>query len=166
MTKRRLPSAPWWQHGLRFGCNGCGDCCRGPQPGFVEVDEEMIARLAEHLELTPAVFTRRFVRRLASGTLSLTEKKSGDCIFWEDDRGCGVYEVRPLQCRTFPFWPEVVESQATWDQHAAECPGMFSSSGAAGDAAITGRLYARDEVEAILAGHAETSPGPASGSDA
>ena len=33
-------------------------------------------------------------------------------------RACTVYPVRPLQCRTWPFWPENLSSKQSWD-HAA-----------------------------------------------
>ena len=38
--------------------------------------------------------------------------------------GCTVYEQRPEQCRTFPFWPEIVERKATWNRTARYCPGI------------------------------------------
>ncbi len=28
------------------------------------------------------------------------------------------------QCRTFPFWPEIVERRATWKQTGRSCPGI------------------------------------------
>ena len=38
---------PWYaQAGLRFKCSQCGDCCTGA-PGFVWVNKEEIAKLAE-----------------------------------------------------------------------------------------------------------------------
>jgi Fe-S-cluster containining protein len=54
--------------------------------------------------------------------LSLKEKSNYDCIFWKD--GCTVYEGRPLQCRSFPFWESIVASPATWEAAKADCPGM------------------------------------------
>ena len=63
-------------------------------------------------------------RRAAHGAVSLTEKPNLDCVFWRDGVGCEVYEVRPVQCRTFPFWPEVLESEDSWLEYSAECPGM------------------------------------------
>ena len=39
-------------------------------------------------------------------------------------RQCSVYEVRPLQCRTWPFWPENLWSKKTWDHAAKRCHGM------------------------------------------
>jgi len=37
---------------------------------------------------------------------------------------CSVYEARPLQCRTFPFWPELLETEARWRRLARFCPGI------------------------------------------
>lgn len=144
-------SQPWYADGLKFTCTRCGDCCRGPDPGYVEVDEAMIARLAEHRGLSPEAFSRRYVRFISHlGLYSLTEKRGGDCIFWSDDSGCEVYEARPTQCRTFPFWPETIDSREAWDEHVADCPGM--TRGAAG----AGRLYARAEIERLASGQGET----------
>jgi Fe-S-cluster containining protein len=144
---------PWYADGLKFTCTRCGECCKGPAPGYVEVDEAQIARLAEHLELAPEAFSRRYVRWVSNlGVYSLTEKRNGDCVFWSDDQGCTVYEARPTQCRTFPFWPEVMTGPDAWDEYAAECPGM--TRGKAG----AGRLYGRDEIEALVDGQGETGP--------
>ena len=69
--------------------------------------------------------------------LSLREKPGYDCVFW--DGGCGVYEARPLQCRTFPFWPSVLASKEAWEETAAGCPGMDR-----------GPLYGADHIEQCL----------------
>lgn len=149
--RRLARSEPWYAQGLRFTCTRCGECCRGPDPGYVEVDEAMIARLAEHQGLTPDAFSRRYVRWVANlGVYSLTEKKNGDCIFWSDGQGCTVYEARPTQCRTFPFWPETIATPEAWDEYAADCPGMTRGKAGAGEA------YARAEIEALAAGQGET----------
>jgi Fe-S-cluster containining protein len=61
-----------------------------------------------------------------SEKLSLKEIPRGggnfDCIFWKD--GCSVYESRPLQCKTFPFWDFVLEDEESWNRTATQCPGM------------------------------------------
>ena len=31
---------------------------------------------------------------------------------------------KPIRCRIFPFWPELVESLAEWQKTAGYCPGM------------------------------------------
>jgi len=37
---------------------------------------------------------------------------------------CLVYPVRPRQCRTWPFWPEVLRSRDAWDRATEKCPGI------------------------------------------
>jgi len=32
--------------------------------------------------------------------------------------------VRPQQCRTYPFWPEIVETRGAWQEEARRCEGM------------------------------------------
>jgi Fe-S-cluster containining protein len=148
----RSTEAPWYAEGLRFRCTQCGTCCRGPEAGYVEVDGPMIERLADHVGLEVDAFTRRYVRKLWDGRLSLTERKGGDCIFWADGQGCTVYAARPTQCRTFPFWPEVLEGgQEAWDEHAVSCPGMRDPAG---------DLYERERIERISTGHDQTVAEP------
>jgi Fe-S-cluster containining protein len=112
---------PWYHEGLSFECTRCGACCTGA-PGFVWVDAEEIARLAEHLDLPVEQFTRRHVRRVGD-RLSLIEKPGGDCIFWDAKAGCTVYPARPVQCQTWPFWPENIESPGDWKRVTRVCPG-------------------------------------------
>ncbi len=115
---------PWWADGLRFGCTRCGNCCRGPDPGWVWMDEGEIERLAAFLELDLDAFGSKYLRRVGE-RLSLVEQPiTNDCVFWDEMDGCTVYEARPAQCRTFPFWPENVASPSDWEQVGASCPGQ------------------------------------------
>lgn len=159
MTSRRrsLPqSKPWYAEGLRFTCTGCGDCCKGPESGLVFVNAAEIQALADALELSLDDFGRRYLRQTPEG-LSLVEKPvSLDCVFWEDGVGCAVYADRPSQCRSFPFWPEQLESPAAWDAAAAECPGMTRGQRERG---AVGKRFSLSEIEAIVAG-GETPSGP------
>jgi len=117
---------PWYQYGLRFECLRCGNCCRGV-PGHVWVTPEEIAALAQRLDMKIRDFRAHYTRRVreqGKSGISLTEKSNYDCIFYDADRGCRVYEDRPRQCRTWPFWSCVVASPATWEEEARRCPGM------------------------------------------
>lgn len=40
----------------------------------------------------------------------------GACIFLNSANQCSIYEARPLQCRTYPYWPRVIKSRASWDE--------------------------------------------------
>ena len=139
---------PWWSDGLRFTCTRCGRCCKGPEPGYVAVNAEEVARLAEHVGMEPDAFGARYVRRVGRRGYSLIEKPNRDCVFWEDEVGCTVYEARPDQCRTFPFWPELLREREAWDEAATSCPGMNR-----------GRRYSRERIETIAANEGQTRPG-------
>ena len=74
------------------------------------------------------------------GFASIREDETGRCIYYEN--GCSIYPVRPLQCRTFPFWPEYLRSPESWDEAARRCPGVNQ-----------GRIYSKAEIfERIEAG--------------
>lgn len=47
------------------------------------------------------------------------------CCVFLDGNQCSIYPVRPLQCRTFPFWDHF---KTEIDQLLKECPGVKSSS--------------------------------------
>ena len=116
----------WFDDGLRFRCQGpeCGECCSGKHgPGAVWLGLEEIKRLASHLGLTVPEMRRRYLRRL-QGRTSLRERANFDCIFYLPGEGCSVYEARPLQCRTYPFWGRILASRVTWDLEAEKCPGI------------------------------------------
>ena len=111
---------PWYRDGLRFSCRRCGDCCRGA-PGYVWIDEHEIDAAARFLEISVRRFHKRYIRSV-DGRYSLIEYPNGDCIFYDD--GCVIYPVRPVQCWTFPFWPEYMQSSETWSLAALRCPAV------------------------------------------
>jgi len=149
-------SPPWYNQGLRFTCTCCGNCCTGG-PGYVWISEEEIRRLAAHLKLTVEETVEQYCRKI-NGRFSLKETRtiSGnyDCIFLKEikpprtsrkaevivqaKRVCGIYEVRPLQCRTWPFWPENLESPAAWKGETRKCPGMN-----------TGKHYPQQKIDQL-----------------
>jgi Fe-S-cluster containining protein len=114
---------PWYVAGLAFECLGCGKCCAGPEEGYVWVAEEEIAAIATSLGLTVAAFRARYVRQVGR-RLSLVEKKPRkDCIFLEGNQ-CRIYAVRPMQCRTWPFWKSNIASPEDWSWAAQRCAGI------------------------------------------
>jgi uncharacterized protein len=125
----------WYKDGLKFECTQCGNCCTGA-PGFVWVSVPEIYRIAEFLGIRERDFVKQYVRQV-NQRMSLIELPNGNCIFY--DRGCKIYPVRPSQCRTFPFWKEIVTNVVTWDRAATECPGMNQ-----------GKTFTEEEIDALL----------------
>ena len=132
---------PFYASGLRFACTRCSRCCRHT-PGFVFLSEKDVTTMASRLGLERHEFIGRYCRRVRYGPetrLSLREKPNLDCILWENG-GCSVYQARPLQCRSFPFWSSCVACSEEWAYHARQCPGMGK-----------GPLHSREEIDRWLA---------------
>ena len=118
-----MTSEPWYQNGLQFACTQCGNCCTG-NPGYVWVTDEDIERIAEYLN-KPVGEIRLLHSRLVRGQVSLKEFANGDCIYFDGrNRRCTIYPVRPMQCRTWPFWRVNLDTERAWDETARECPGI------------------------------------------
>ena len=120
-SARSADEQPWYQDGLHFTCTMCGKCCTG-EPGFVWVTEEEIAAIAafrqEKVAEVKALYTRR-----AKGKRTLREHGDGDCVFYDHQKGCTIYPVRPPQCRTWPFWESNIETPESWTRTTQICPG-------------------------------------------
>ena len=121
-----MATEKWYKDGLQFTCTQCGNCCTGP-PGYVWVTREEIRRIAEYLEREDEWLPDDMLRRIGF-KYSLSEKSNGDCVFLQAINGkrtCSIYPVRPLQCRTWPFWDSNLKSKRAWDEAADNvCPGM------------------------------------------
>jgi Fe-S-cluster containining protein len=121
MARKSAEDEPWFQDGLRFECTQCGDCCTGA-PGFVWVNDAEAKAIAGALQLPLDEFLALHTRPAPRGR-SLREKANGDCVLYDKKQGCTIYEVRPGQCRTWPFWESNVKSKAAWERTCAICPG-------------------------------------------
>lgn len=120
-----MSSEKWYASGLSFSCTQCGNCCSGP-PGYVWVTKGEIAGIAKAIGRKDGKLGKEHLRRVGLKH-SLTEKPDGDCIFLVRDgkkASCGIYAVRPLQCRTWPFWSTNLRSPRTWEESTADCPGV------------------------------------------
>ena len=108
--------------GLRFTCQpGCTRCCE--VAGFVYLSEQDVARAAAYLGLEVAVFEQRYVVRFAR-LIRLRKPLNAQCHFLVNG-GCSIHPAKPTQCRLYPFWPEMVEHRAVWEDAATTtCPGI------------------------------------------
>jgi uncharacterized protein len=154
------PAEPWFADGLQFTCSQCGNCCSGP-PGFVWITREEIGRVAKYLGISPQEVVEKYCRKIA-GRFSLKERRHPrhggyDCIFIKEipaenqksdqphteevahtRRICSIYSVRPLQCRTWPFWSGNLSSRAAWESASKRCPGMNQ-----------GKLFKQAQIEKL-----------------
>jgi Fe-S-cluster containining protein len=119
----RNSERPWYRSGLRFACvPECGACCtRHDDYAYVYLSSDDVRRLTRHLGLTRDDFLSRFTI-VDDGDVVL-KMVDPECPFLVDWR-CSVYRVRPVQCRTFPFWEENLQTRTSWRRLRDFCPGI------------------------------------------
>lgn len=81
----------------------------------------------------------------------LKQKNDEQCSFLTKAGRCGVYEARPTQCKTWPFWPENVDPENgihVKDIFMEECPGLGVGPEVP-EAEINSNLEAQRKADAV-----------------
>ena len=108
-------------------CATCaGRCCTG-ESGYIYVTKTEIYKIAELLNLSVNDFGVKYLFKNGY-KYSLKEQLHGEsyeCIFYDrESNGCKIYEARPSQCITFPFWDYF---KIHVDELKEECPGIIDA---------------------------------------
>ena len=117
--------------GYQFGfddskCASCGGrCCTG-ESGNIWINKEEIIKLADLLEIEVEELKKIYLKKVVykySIREYMTEEFGYACAFFDIQKQmCSVYEARPQQCRTFPFWDSFKQNiQEVKD----ECPAII-----------------------------------------
>lgn len=138
----------FYKDGLHFDCKRCSFCC-GHSPGFVYLSKRDLTALCEFFKMSEQEFVKKYCRWVnyyyGQTVLALLEQKNYDCILWKN--GCTAYSARPVQCSTWPFWSWMIKDEKTWNECAAECPGMNK-----------GRVWTFEEIEKNRTAYEENKP--------
>ena len=114
-----------YKKGIRFECQGSGNCCvsRGSY-GFVYLSDIDLNRFSKYFKISIKKFKEKYCQ-ITDGFIHLSEKYEldGNCIFLKDKK-CSVYNSRPTQCRTWPFWNENMNAKVWNEDIAINCPGI------------------------------------------
>lgn len=130
----------FYKNGLNFQCARCSKCCRH-EPGYVFISTNDLKTIPSVLGISKDEFLKKYCKKIDLGICSrvtLIEKSNYDCIFWESG-SCLIYENRPIQCKTYPFWSSSLESKEDWENLGYSCPGVGH-----------GKLYTFKEIEEKL----------------
>ncbi len=133
-----MTAKPWYENGLRFRCTRCGECCRNHgEYTFVNLTEVELREIPAFLGIGRAEFLARYCTK-EPGFHPTLRMDTPACPFLGADSRCQIYPVRPLQCRTWPFWKENLVRE-TWEGPVKDvCPGIGE-----------GDLHPREEIERI-----------------
>lgn len=142
--KAASAKSPWYRDGIRFECTGCGGCCRARNGyEYVYVDPTEARAIARRLGIPLRRFVDEYLIEQHDDAPFDVQMHlrfdDGACSMLKDGK-CQVYEQRPKQCRTWPFWRENMVKKV-WDTEIApQTPGVGR-----------GRLWSRAEIEAAIA---------------
>lgn len=109
-------------------CESCqGRCCTG-ESGYIYVNKTEIEKISELLDIEISEFasTYLFKKGYKYSIKEIKHNDSYECVFYDrESNGCKIYEARPLQCKTFPFWDYY---KTRVDELKLECPGITSEN--------------------------------------
>jgi len=158
LTSTEIKISKNLENGIKFSCQICGDCCRGFKEGEVYLYKDDILRLAKFLNITGMKGLRNFAKKYV--------KVINDSFFWKDpdakrgktyrfktlgfrftgedehchflkDNKCSVHQMRPFQCRSFPFWQMMVSNRKNFERYTKKCKGLQVSKG---------KYYSQEEI--------------------
>lgn len=107
------------------GCREClGNCCIG-ESGYIWVTPKEIENIAKFLNISidevKISYLDKIKYRFSIKEIEMDENNFA-CIFFDiNKRGCKIYEVRPTQCKSFPFWDYFKDKK---EEVKKECPAI------------------------------------------
>lgn len=143
---KQVKEKEWYDEGVYFKCTGCGKCCTG-SPGFVWLTPQDTEKLAQFFNISSKQFLKTYARKIG-GKYSLKEDpNSYDCIFLKEKKLCTVYEHRPVQCKTYPYWLENIKTKKDWENEAKFCEGINH---------VDAEIVSKEEIQKQLLDYLET----------
>jgi len=109
---------------LRFECTQCGKCCTGNQNHYIAVSDDEVTAIYRQLGISKKWFLKRYMQRQHDIYQGIKLEKNGRCPFLLTGGLCKIYDVRPTQCKTYPYWPELVNSKSAWLAESKRCEGI------------------------------------------
>ena len=105
---------------LQFSCTQCGKCCKGKTNVFLNMAEAMnISNFLGYSDVQEFIEKNTTTVDTPDGVMvSLKSKKINgkpQCIFLSDTNQCKVHQMKPTQCRTYPFWPQTLMGKNEWE---------------------------------------------------
>ena len=93
-------------------CSSCHakTCCSDHLPPFVSTEEfEEIKIVTKRDDFV----TTRIINNVKKNIMK-TKDKTDECIFFDSERGCTIYQNRPFDCKIFPFDIRKINGEFTW----------------------------------------------------
>jgi Fe-S-cluster containining protein len=92
--------------------------------------EAELNTIAEHYHETPGELIRKYYMTWKNKIYILPVREGRSCPFLSKLRGagapisCTIYDIRPMHCRTYPAWDNILRTEADWNEQGKFCPGI------------------------------------------
>lgn len=105
----------------KIDCLQCANCCKGYSPRFKTPD---IKKIARHLGMKDGDLINEYLRVDEDGDYVM---RTTPCSFLQDDNHCSIYEVRPTDCKRFPYTDEdvILKRQKLTLTNSTFCPAVY-----------------------------------------
>lgn len=91
---------------------------------MIELVSGELEKISQFLKMGKNDFLSQYGVELENTAPGIVINRQGRCVFLLKNNRCSIYAVRPRQCLTYPYWPEIMVSQAAWDNEANRCEGI------------------------------------------
>jgi Fe-S-cluster containining protein len=105
----------------KVDCTKCANCCKNYSPRFTPPD---IKRISKHLKIKEGDFREKYLLVDEDGD---SVAKSKPCPFLGEDNFCSIYEVRPSDCKRFPYTDEdvILKRPSLTLKNSSFCPIVY-----------------------------------------
>ena len=99
-------------------CEACNNGCRYGS-GFLATED--IPKIASHLQITEDILKKEFLEEVEKFNtkkfrprILRKNKQYGKCIFFDEEIGCKIHEVKPLECKISMSCKDYGEQLSLW----------------------------------------------------
>lgn len=114
---------------MKFKCQQTGKCCSAPKDNYLFLTDGDVTAIefasgksrlefSEHYDFK----TTRFKRSGRFRVMKMNEDRR--CPFLKGGHLCGIHDFKPVQCATWPFWPEIVADVEIQEAASQFCEGI------------------------------------------
>ena len=105
----------------KIDCLKCANCCKTISPRFKTPD---IVRISKWLGMKQSDFIETYLRLDEDGDYVV---KKSPCPFLDADNFCGIYDVRPGDCKNYPYTDsgDFFDHTNTTFKNTTTCPAVF-----------------------------------------
>lgn len=158
------------EKGFTFQCQGCGRCCSNEIDGYVYLYMDDIKNMATSLQVSLEELAEKYlmvvfytyniyneklvktgkVKRMHTLAIRSSAGQSSCQFLYKqgDNYLCRIYEYRPIQCSSYPFWDTIMTHSKNFIETELICAG-FNYENKRQNVVLSARSKKRDSQNSV-----------------